>query len=250
MTRKRHTQSAEVASDKCVNMIWWEEEEAAKILELPEYLKQKETKCAETSTKRESPMFEIERDDMGNTVSDLILSLEEPTKREHLEEFVILSLSQEVENVVNLLRNQISMKDEKIKTLSSEVLVLVRGVDIWRNQSKDVSEKNDELTKKLEEASQTNNELATKLEVAKNELISVKSEKDERNLRILRIKEETIDCLNKEINLTREELSKANARSEKIQLLLTGFEEVRTEEAKRLQNRMHAVKKLRMTRQG
>ena len=56
------------------------------------------------------------------------------------------------------------MKDATIRTLSSEVSVNQAEIDVWRNQSKEMSQKNDEVTKKLEEASQTNDELKSKIE--------------------------------------------------------------------------------------
>ena len=242
--------------------------------------KQKESKHVNT-TKRELPMFDIEldeaddignnvtdsiesleepitrkdlfdieldedddmADDIGNTVANLIESLEEPTNRKDLEELVILSLSQEVDNVVKLLQNQISRKDQTIKTLSAEVKVNQAEVDIWKKQSKDISQKNDELTKKNGEVSQANHEFKTKVDVAKNELSSLKSEKDKWEQE-LAVKEEMINCLANEINLTREELSKEKAASEKSHVLLTGFEEVRRGEAKRLQNMIGVIKKI------
>ena len=220
MARKR---GAEVVSDKSVNIEWGEG--AAKIVEIDIWrnqikvtsqkndklakqidknFKQQESKYA-NGTNRDSPMFDIEldeADDIGNTVTGLIESLEEPTSRKHLEEFVILSLSEEVGNVVKLLRNQISMKDETIKTLSSETKMNQAEIDNLRNQSQDMSQKNDELTKTLEEACGTNYELETKLEVAKDELSSVKSEKDKWEDEMA-IKEDMINCLASEINLTK-----------------------------------------------
>ena len=218
-------------------------------------LKQKESKHVNTP-KRESPMFDVELDeanDIGNTVADLIESLEEPTNRKELfdielnedddmaddigntvvgliesleeptdrkvlEELVVLSLSQEVGNVVRLMRNQISKKDETIKTLSAEVKVNQAEVDIWRNQSKDISLKNEELIKKLEEVSQAYDELLTKVEVVKVELSSVISDEKDKREEELAVKEEMISCLTNEINLTREEVSKAKAASEKNQV--------------------------------
>ena len=261
MARKR---GAEVVSDKSVNIEWGEG--AAKIVEIDIWrnqikvtpqkndklakqidknFKQQESKYA-NGTNRDSPMFDIEldeADDIGNTVTGLIESLEEPTSRKHLEEFVILSLSEEVGNVVKLLRNQISMKDETIKTLSSETKMNQAEIDNLRNQSQDMSQKNDELTKTLEEACGTNHELETKLEVAKDELSSVKSEKDKWEEEMT-IKEEMINCLANEVNLTKQELFKTKAASEKRHVLLAGLEEVRTEEARRLQNLIGIVKKI------
>ena len=128
MTRRRQ---AAIISDKSVNVKWGEH--GPKMCD-------------------NNPDIIVLDMEEGDDIEESSMAI--PNKNENVEEIMKLLLSKEVDKVVNMFRIQTQLNEAEIKSLSDELKVNQAEIDIWKNSLQSASQKNDQLSKELEETAQ------------------------------------------------------------------------------------------------